>query len=264
MQTILMNFLFAELKDQLEEILSISDISPSHQQHDRRGLCIIKAYKKFRSEKLGTDGYLILLLRHAQSPFPDFGSYLGVVVGLDEDESDVFLKKLLSYFFTYEISRGIYINKDFSEDVYTMGDHEGTLQIICNVVSMKTKLILTRFGLKFDTLRFSEKSFLDASLGFTPYWDYKPTIAIHSDSVGVYTIGTFLKLNTMNKSQLNCNCIDGSVVNGLRQSILYSFVLDKPPGYKVFRQPQILHYRKRINKSVLMSITFYVEDDDNK
>ena len=52
---------------------------------------------------------------------------------------------------------------------------------------MKTKLILTRFGSAFGTLRFDEKSFLNTLLGFAPYWDYKPTNAIHCDSPGVYT-----------------------------------------------------------------------------
>ena len=55
----------------------------------------------------------------------------------------------------------------------------------------------------------------------------------------------------------------GSVVNGVRQPILYSFVLDKPSVYKVFCGPETIHYKK-INKSVLNTITFYLEDDNNK
>ena len=59
------------------------------------------------------------------------------------------------------------------------------------------------------------------------------------------------------------DCIDGSVVNGVRQPILYSFVLDKLPGYKVFSKPETIHYKK-INKSVLNTVTFYLEDNDHK
>ena len=62
---------------------------------------------------------------------------------------------------------------------------------------------------------------------------------------------------------LKCDCIDGSVVNGVRQPILYSFILDKLPGYKVFSEPETIHYKK-INKSVLNTITFYLEDNDHK
>ena len=62
---------------------------------------------------------------------------------------------------------------------------------------------------------------------------------------------------------MDCDISDGSVVNGLKQPILYSFVLDKLPGYKVFSEPETIHYKK-INKSVSNTITFYLEDDYNK
>ena len=62
---------------------------------------------------------------------------------------------------------------------------------------------------------------------------------------------------------MKCDCLDGSVVNGLRQPILYSFVLDKLPGYKIFSEPETIHYKK-INKSILNTITFYLEDNNNK
>ena len=62
---------------------------------------------------------------------------------------------------------------------------------------------------------------------------------------------------------MKCDAIDGSVVDGVRQPILYSFVLDKPSGYEVFCEPETIHYKK-INKSVLNTITFYLEDDNNK
>ena len=83
-------------------------------------------------------------------------------------------------------------------------------------------------------LSFDEKSFFNTSLGFTPYWDYKPANAIHADSPGVYTSDKFLYLSTKNKTRLKCDAIDGSVRNGIRGPILFSFSLDKPPGHKVF------------------------------
>ena len=62
---------------------------------------------------------------------------------------------------------------------------------------------------------------------------------------------------------MKCDAIDGSVVNSLRQPILYCFVLDKIPGYKVFSEPETIHYKK-LNKAVLNIITFYLEDDNNE
>ena len=62
---------------------------------------------------------------------------------------------------------------------------------------------------------------------------------------------------------MKCDCIDGRVQNGVRQPILFSFVLDIPAGYKVFCEPETIHYKK-INKAVLKTITFYLEDDNKE
>ena len=112
-------------------------------------------------------------------------------------------------------------------------------------MSMKRKPILTRFGGTFGRLGFDENSFFSNTLlGFTPYWDYKPTNAIHSDYPGVYTGETIIKLSTIKNLHLKCEDKDGSVVGGIREPILYCFVLDKLAEYKVFCQPETVHQRK--------------------
>ena len=117
---------------------------------------------------------------------------------------------------------------------------------------MKTKLAI-KSGI--IAIRFDEKSFFSTVLGFTPGWDYK-----HYNK---YTSQKVVNLGSTNKIHLKCDCIDGSVLNGLRQPVLCSFVLDKLAGYKIFSEPETIHYKK-INKSVLNTITFYLEDDNNK
>ena len=104
-------------------------------------------------------------------------------------------------------------------------------------------------------IRFDEKSFFSTILGFTSGWDYK-----HYNQ---YLSQKIVNLSSTNEIHLKCDCIDGSIQDGLRQPILFSFVLDKPSGYKVFCEPETIHY-KRINKSVLNTITFYLEDDNNE
>ena len=122
---------------------------------------------------------------------------------------------------------------------------------------------MTRFGSIFGTLGYDKKSFFHTLLGFTPYWDYKPTNAIHADSPGVYTSDKIISnLNTTDKIHLKCDCYDGSIQDGVRQPILFSFVLDKPSGYKMFFQPETIHYKKT-NKSILNTITFHLEDNTN-
>ena len=72
-----------------------------------------------------------------------------------------------------------------------------------------------------------------------------------------------MNLNTTNKIHLKCDCIDSSIQDGIRQTIFHSFVSDKPSGYKIFSEPETIHYKK-INKSVFNTITFYLEDDNNE
>ena len=61
---------------------------------------------------------------------------------------------------------------------------------------------------------------------------------------------------------MKCDIFDGSVLNGVRQPKLFRFLLDKKPGFKVFCEPETLHYKK-IKKSVLNTTTFYLKDDKN-
>ena len=201
---------------------------------------------------------------YARSPFGDFESYLRIVVGLEEENIRLILKQYNEKFVTCEIDPGNYTIEDLQKAVYPLGDHEGALQIEYDDLNKKNKLILTRFASTFGTLRFDKKSFFHTLLGFTSYWDYKPTNAIFAGAPGVYTSDKiFLNLNTINKIHLKCDCISGIIQDGVKQPILFSFVLDKPSGFKIFCQPETIHYKK-INKTVLNTITFYLKDDNNE
>ena len=158
--------------------------------------------------------------------FRDFESYLRIVIGLEEDYIQLILKQFNEKLVTYEVDPSNYTIEDIQKAVYPLGDHECTLQIENDDLNKKVKLILTRFGSTLGTLRFDKKSYFHTLLKFEPYWDYKPTNAIHADSPGVYTSHKIiLNLNTISKIHLKCDCIDGSIQYGLRQPILPSFKL---------------------------------------
>ena len=98
-------------------------------------------------------------------------------------------------------------------------------------------------------IRFDEKCFFFSTvLSFTPGWNYKHYIEYISQKL--------LILSSTNKKHLKCDVIDWTVQNGSRQPILFSFVLDKPAGYKVFCEPETKQYKK-ISKPVLNTIIFY-------
>ena len=129
-----------------------------------------------------------------------------------------------SNFITYELEPGIYTFKDISEALFKIlqSEYPGPSNVIIieyDDITGKTKLVV-RDGI--IAIRFDEKSFFSIILGFTSGWDYK-----HYNR---YTSQKFVNLSSTNKIHLKCDVIDGSVVNGLRQAILYSFALDKKPG----------------------------------
>ena len=95
----------------------------------------------------------------ARSPSRDFENYLRIVVGLNKDDVWLTLKPYISNFVTFKITPGIYTINDISEVVYTTGNHEGTLQIKYDDITLKTKLISKRLGGIFGTLKFNKKNF---------------------------------------------------------------------------------------------------------
>ena len=66
----------------------------------------------------------------------------------------------------------------------------------------------------------------------------------------------------MDKIHSKCSFINGSLVNGVKETLLYTFALDQSPGHKKYKEPIIK--LKKISKSVLSNITFYLEDNDHK
>ena len=49
-------------------------------------------------------------------------------------------------------------------------------------------------------------------------------------------------ITTTDKVHLKCDCVDGSIVNEIREQILISFNLSAPPGYKIIKEPNIILY----------------------
>ena len=166
-----------------------------------------------------------------------------------EDVVKLVLDEYNSNFITYELEPGIYSYREISEDLFNIlqleyPSSDSKILIRLDDITRKTKLVV---GSGIIAIRFDEKSFFHTILGFTAGWDYK-----HYNQ---YLSQKIVNLSSTNKIHLKCDVIDGSVVDGVRQPILYSFVLDKPSGYKVFCEPETIHYKK-INKSILSTITF--------
>ena len=145
-------------------------------------------------------------------------------------------------FVTYELDPGIYSYRDISEALFYILQSEypssdSEILIRPDDITRKTKLVVNEGII---AIRFDENSFFSTILGFTPGWDYK-----HYNQ---YLSQKIVNLSSINKIHLKCDCIDGSIQDGVRQPILFSFLLDKPSGYKVFCEPETIHYKK--NKQI--------------
>ena len=248
---------YTKVRDEIERDLDISDITDADLQDEIMAPIIIEEYKKQVTKRMKDGQYMKIIAGYVSSVFQDFESYIRTEVDLVEDDVRLVLDEYNSSFVTYKLQPGIYTFKDISEALFNILEHkyprsDSKIVIEYDDITMKTKLVV-RSGI--IAIRFDEKSFFSTILGFTPGWDYK-----HYNN---YISQKIVNLGSTNKIHLKCDVIDGSVVNGLRQSILYSFVLDKLPGYKVISEPETMHYKK-INKSVLNTVTFYLEDDNNK
>ena len=115
---------------------------------------------------------------------------------------------------------------------------------------------------EFITLIFTNKSFFYTILGFTQSLSYPldDIDGFYQLIAGSYKSERLIKITSIEKVQLNCNCFDGSIVNGIREPILLSFALSSPPGHIFCNKPKVILFKK-INKSVLSHPTFYLEDE---
>ena len=248
---------YEKVRDEIEKDLDIEDITAEDLQDDIIGPIIFEEYEEQVTKRMNDEQYMNILAFYTSSVFQDFESFLRTQIDLVENDIKLVLDEYNSSCITYELEPGIYTFKDISEAIFNILQCEypvpsNTIDIEDDDITMKTNLDV-KAGI--IAIRFDEKSFFSTILGFTPGWYYK-----HYNK---YISQKIVNLSNTNKIHLKCDVIDGSVVNGLRQSILYSFVLDKKPGYKVFSEPETIQYKK-INKSVLNTITFYLEDDNNK
>ena len=159
----------------------------------------------------------------------------------------------------YSLNPGIYEIVDLNNTLkYILPDN---VKIIVSIddIRLKSNLKINQ------TLIFTEKSFFYTILGFTQSRSYPlDDIDNHFQIIaGSYKSDKPINITGIDKIHLKCDCIQGSIVNGKREPILYSFALSSPPGHKIYKEPRVKLFKKII-KSVLSHITFYFEDDDFK
>ena len=159
----------------------------------------------------------------------------------------------------YSLNPGIYEVVDLNNTLKHILPDKIKINITIDDIRLKSNLRINQ------TLLFTEKSFFYTILGFTQSRSYPldDMDGFYQLIAGSYKSNRPINITGIDKIHLKCDCIQGSIVNGIREPILYSFALSSPPGHKIYKKPRVKLF-KNINKSVLSQITFYFEDDDHK
>ena len=159
----------------------------------------------------------------------------------------------------YSLNPGIYEVIDLNNALKYILPDNVKINIAIDDIRLKSNLKTNQ------TLIFTEKSFFYTILGFTKSRSYPldDIDGFYQLIAGSYKSDKPINIKGIDKIHLKCDCIQGSIVNGIREPILYSFALSSPPGHKIYKEPRVKLFKK-INKSVLSHITFYFEDDDHK
>ena len=159
----------------------------------------------------------------------------------------------------YSIEPNIYNVVDLNETLKNILPNNVKINVTIDERKYKTDLRINQ------TLIFTNKSFFCTILGFTQSHSYplEDIEGFYQLIAGLYKSERPINITGIDKVHLKCDCIDGSIVNGVREPILYSFALSSPPGHKLYKEPRVKLFKK-INKCILSHITFYLEDDKYK
>ena len=141
----------------------------------------------------------------------------------------------------YSLNSGIYEVVDLNNTLKYILPDIVKVTITIDDIRLKSNLKIMQ------TLIFTNKSFFYTILGFTQ--SYQGHL---NDIEGFYQIlpasyqGNKPINNTgIDKIHLKCDCIQGSIVNGIREPILYSFALSSPPGHKIYKEPRIKLFKNK-------------------
>ena len=118
--------------------------------------------------------------------------------------------------------------------IYEVDDLNNTLKQILPD-NVKVNITIDDFRLKSNlkinqTLIFTEKSFFYTILGFTQSRSYPldDIDGFYQIIAGSYKSDKPINITGIDKIHLKCDCIQGLIVNGIREPILYSFVCLHP------------------------------------
>ena len=135
----------------------------------------------------------------------------------------------------YTLPPGMYEIIDNTSMVKSLLPKEVKVNVTIDDVRLRSILTTNK------TIESTKKSFLSVLLRFT-----QPQSAELGDIPGFVQLlpGTYktdkpINVTSFDKFLLKCDFIQSSIVNGIREPILYCSALSSPPGHKIYKKPGI-------------------------
>ena len=245
--------------DNLNKLLELKSLELHVEEVKKRGNKIKIADKEFKKSDFDNQkNEIIEELKNAK--YNDLEDLVyRMRLSYDEIMNILDLKYITTKRTGYSLNPGIYEVVDLNNTLNHVLPDNVKVNITIDDIRLKSNLKIIQ------TLIFTEKSFFCTFLGFTQSRSYPldDIDGFYQIIAGSYKSNKPINITGIDKVHLKCDCIQGSIKNGVRESILYSFALSSPPGHKIYKEPRV-KLIKKINKSVLSHITFYFEDDDHK
>ena len=150
----------------------------------------------------------------------------------------------------YTLNPGIYEVADLNITLRLFLPDNVKVSVTIDYVRLKSKLKNNQ------TLIFTIKSFFYTIFGFTqPHRGPLNEIeGFYQKIRGSYKSDETINITGIDKLHLKADCIQGSILNGVRGLFLYSLAPTSPSGHKKFKEPRIKLF-KQVNKSVFCFIT---------
>ena len=141
----------------------------------------------------------------------------------------------------YSLNPGIYEVIDLNNTLNYILPDNVKVSITIDHIRLKSNLKINQ------TLIFTEKSFFYTILGFNRSRSYPldDIEGFYQLIAGSYKSEKPINITGIDKIHLKCDCIQGSIVNGIREPILYSFALDQPVGQKIYKEPKVKLFKKK-------------------
>ena len=140
----------------------------------------------------------------------------------------------------YSLNPGIYEVVDLNNTLKCFLPDNVRVNITIDDIRLKSNLKINQ------TLKITEKSFFYTILSFTQSRSYPldDIDGFYQLIAGSYKSDRPVNITGIDKIHLKCDCIQGSIINGIREPILYKFVLSSRPGHKIYKEPRVNLFKK--------------------